>query len=88
MNSLSSLNLLTVANVLLADHRHLKRLSKTETFTLVVLGINFVSLNKMANANNEKRISRWYFGGLASSGAAVVTHPLDLIKVTIIFIKT
>ncbi|TMS23039.1 Mitochondrial dicarboxylate carrier [Larimichthys crocea] len=29
----------------------------------------------------EKRMSRWYFGGLASSAAACCTHPLDLIKV-------
>ncbi|XP_018329747.1 mitochondrial dicarboxylate carrier [Agrilus planipennis] len=29
------------------------------------------------------RKSRWYFGGLASAGAACVTHPLDLLKVTI-----
>uniref|UniRef100_A0AAQ5YW93 Solute carrier family 25 member 10 n=1 Tax=Amphiprion ocellaris TaxID=80972 RepID=A0AAQ5YW93_AMPOC len=29
----------------------------------------------------EKRMSRWYFGGLASCGAACCTHPLDLIKV-------
>ncbi|CAH4032685.1 mitochondrial dicarboxylate carrier [Pieris brassicae] len=29
----------------------------------------------------EVRISRWYFGGLASAGAACVTHPLDLLKV-------
>ncbi|XP_033897429.2 mitochondrial dicarboxylate carrier isoform X2 [Acipenser ruthenus] len=29
----------------------------------------------------EKRVSRWYFGGLASCGAACCTHPLDLIKV-------
>ncbi|XP_041072781.1 mitochondrial dicarboxylate carrier [Carcharodon carcharias] len=28
----------------------------------------------------EKRISRWYFGGLASCGAACFTHPLDLLK--------
>ncbi|KAK1785566.1 hypothetical protein P4O66_018927 [Electrophorus voltai] len=28
-----------------------------------------------------KRISRWYFGGIASCGAACCTHPLDLIKV-------
>jgi len=25
----------------------------------------------------------WFFGGLASVGAAMVTHPLDLIKVTL-----
>lgn len=30
----------------------------------------------------EQRVSRWYFGGLASSGAACCTHPLDLLKVT------
>lgn len=29
----------------------------------------------------KQKISRWYFGGLASSGAACFTHPLDLIKV-------
>ena len=29
----------------------------------------------------EKRLARWYFGGLASAGAACVTHPLDLVKV-------
>uniref|UniRef100_A0A8L0DUF1 Solute carrier family 25 member 10b n=1 Tax=Oncorhynchus mykiss TaxID=8022 RepID=A0A8L0DUF1_ONCMY len=30
---------------------------------------------------SDKRMSRWYFGGLASCGAACCTHPLDLIKV-------
>ncbi|KAM9000966.1 mitochondrial dicarboxylate carrier [Sarcophilus harrisii] len=29
----------------------------------------------------QRRVSRWYFGGLASSGAACCTHPLDLLKV-------
>lgn len=29
---------------------------------------------------NEK-LSRWYFGGLGSAGAACCTHPLDLLKV-------
>lgn len=29
----------------------------------------------------ENRISRWYFGGVASAGAACITHPLDLLKV-------
>ncbi|XP_016354663.1 mitochondrial dicarboxylate carrier-like [Sinocyclocheilus anshuiensis] len=28
----------------------------------------------------EKRMSRWYFGGIASCGAACCTHPLDLVK--------
>ncbi|EDW49667.1 mitochondrial dicarboxylate carrier [Drosophila sechellia] len=32
---------------------------------------------------NQRRIARWYFGGLASSMAAMVTHPIDLIKVLI-----
>lgn len=32
-------------------------------------------------AKKEERLSRWYFGGLGSAGAACVTHPLDLIKV-------
>ncbi|KAH8420829.1 hypothetical protein KR222_006122 [Zaprionus bogoriensis] len=32
---------------------------------------------------DERRISRWYFGGVASSMAVVVTHPLDLMKVLI-----
>lgn len=27
------------------------------------------------------KLSKWYFGGLASAGAACVTHPLDLLKV-------
>lgn len=31
--------------------------------------------------STENRVSRWYFGGLGSAGAACVTHPLDLIKV-------
>jgi dicarboxylate transporter 10 len=26
-------------------------------------------------------MARWYFGGLASAGAACITHPLDLLKV-------
>ncbi|CAD5224395.1 unnamed protein product [Bursaphelenchus xylophilus] len=30
---------------------------------------------------NENRVGRWYFGGLAGAGGAMVTHPLDLIKV-------
>lgn len=33
--------------------------------------------------DQTKRVSKWYFGGLASAGAACFTHPLDLIKVTL-----
>lgn len=29
----------------------------------------------------EVILSKWYFGGVASAGAACCTHPLDLIKV-------
>ncbi|XP_045128372.1 mitochondrial dicarboxylate carrier-like isoform X1 [Portunus trituberculatus] len=29
----------------------------------------------------EQRAARWYFGGMASCGAACFTHPLDLLKV-------
>ena len=31
--------------------------------------------------DRTKKVSRWYFGGLASAGAACCTHPLDLLKV-------
>ncbi|XP_017785006.1 PREDICTED: mitochondrial dicarboxylate carrier [Nicrophorus vespilloides] len=29
----------------------------------------------------KQKLSRWYFGGLASAGAACFTHPIDLVKV-------
>lgn len=32
-------------------------------------------------ADQTKKLSRWYFGGISSAGAACVTHPLDLLKV-------
>ena len=35
------------------------------------------------DSTKSKRISRWYFGGLASAGAACITHPLDLVKVAL-----
>eukprot|EP00088_Acartia_fossae_P027123 TRINITY_DN27884_c0_g1_i8.p1 TRINITY_DN27884_c0_g1~~TRINITY_DN27884_c0_g1_i8.p1 ORF type:complete len:297 (+),score=23.51 TRINITY_DN27884_c0_g1_i8:21-911(+) len=31
--------------------------------------------------SDSSRLPRWYFGGLASAGAAFITHPLDLVKV-------
>jgi dicarboxylate transporter 10 len=31
--------------------------------------------------SDSNRVGRWYFGGLASAGAACCTHPLDLMKV-------
>ncbi|KAK7112808.1 mitochondrial dicarboxylate carrier-like [Littorina saxatilis] len=34
-----------------------------------------------ASVDKRNRIGRWYFGGLASAGAACCTHPLDLLKV-------
>lgn len=32
---------------------------------------------------DQKRLSRWYFGGAAAAGAVFFTHPLDLLKVTL-----
>ncbi|KAH8336527.1 hypothetical protein KR074_005882 [Drosophila pseudoananassae] len=32
---------------------------------------------------NQRRVARWYFGGVASSIAALITHPLDLMKVLV-----
>ncbi|RWS24717.1 mitochondrial dicarboxylate carrier-like protein [Leptotrombidium deliense] len=32
-------------------------------------------------SERERRVARWYYGGLASAGAAMCTHPLDLLKV-------
>ncbi|GMT35749.1 hypothetical protein PFISCL1PPCAC_27046, partial [Pristionchus fissidentatus] len=32
-------------------------------------------------SQGQDRVGRWYFGGLASAGAACCTHPLDLLKV-------
>lgn len=37
--------------------------------------------------SKENKVSRWYFGGLASAGAACCTHPLDLLKVDFMKIK-
>lgn len=37
----------------------------------------------MSKVEKTNKLSRWYFGGLASAGAACVTHPLDLLKVTL-----
>ncbi|XKL68624.1 hypothetical protein PGB90_006393 [Kerria lacca] len=31
--------------------------------------------------DENRKLSRWYFGGLGSAGAACCTHPLDLLKV-------
>ncbi|KAH8250263.1 hypothetical protein KR026_009480, partial [Drosophila bipectinata] len=39
-------------------------------------------LSHNMSQKKEERKARWYFGGLGSVGAAMVTHPLDLIKVT------
>ena len=45
--------------------------------------------NKMCKQLQETRggrqvkAHRWYFGGLASAGAAVFTHPLDLLKASL-----
>ncbi|CAL1298414.1 unnamed protein product [Larinioides sclopetarius] len=36
----------------------------------------------MEKSQEIKRLARWYFGGLAGAGAACITHPLDLLKLT------
>ena len=33
-------------------------------------------------APNAAKGHRWYLGGVASAGAACITHPLDLLKVS------
>lgn len=37
----------------------------------------------MSSDLKQNKVSRWYFGGVASSGAACFTHPMDLLKVTL-----
>lgn len=44
------------------------------------------SMNSKLDIHNifeadERRLAKWYFGGLAGAGAACITHPLDLLKV-------
>jgi hypothetical protein len=48
--------------------------------TFKLSGILTFCYNIMA-VDKSKRIGKWYFGGLASAGAACCTHPLDLLKV-------
>lgn len=40
-----------------------------------------MSLQEELVLRKEVRVSKWYFGGFSSAGAACVTHPLDLLKV-------
>ncbi|CAH0701214.1 unnamed protein product [Spodoptera exigua] len=40
-----------------------------------------MSLQQELVLPKEVRVSKWYFGGFSSAGAACVTHPLDLLKV-------
>uniref|UniRef100_A0A336M4F2 CSON011969 protein n=1 Tax=Culicoides sonorensis TaxID=179676 RepID=A0A336M4F2_CULSO len=35
----------------------------------------------MSTDDSTKIVSKWYFGGVAASSAAIFTHPLDLLKV-------
>uniref|UniRef100_A0A1I7VYA0 Mitochondrial dicarboxylate carrier n=1 Tax=Loa loa TaxID=7209 RepID=A0A1I7VYA0_LOALO len=43
--------------------------------------MNITGPEIMSIHSKEQRLSRWYFGGTASAGAAMCTHPLDLLKV-------
>lgn len=56
--------------------KRLKELGYNYILFKIVIGI-FSSLMPQ----RQNRRPRWYFGGLASAGAACFTHPLDLIKV-------
>lgn len=37
-------------------------------------------LSNVSNRESNVRVPKWYFGGLASAGAACLTHPLDTMK--------
>lgn len=52
------------------------------TFVTALLNtlLNFV-LEFSTMTDKNKKLARWYFGGLGSAGAACCTHPLDLLKV-------
>ncbi|XP_035897105.1 mitochondrial dicarboxylate carrier-like isoform X1 [Anopheles stephensi] len=43
--------------------------------------VDRVYMSHQMALNRPEKASRWYFGGLASAGAAYCTHPLDLLKV-------
>ena len=47
-------------------------------------------MNHLPNSKYDKtkNLPRWYFGALATSGAACCTHPLDLVKVHLQTFKT
>lgn len=42
---------------------------------------SFQSTKGAKMSAQKAKQGRWYFGGLASAGAACITHPLDLLKV-------
>lgn len=66
-------------------HFHLKKEVCLQYFKFhfrSVVVLTAVVATVMAQSR-EKRVSRWYFGGTASAGAAVCTHPLDLLKVVL-----
>ena len=43
-------------------------------------GCSHFNKTQMQAMGQKKRMSKWYFGGVAATGAAVCTHPLDTIK--------
>lgn len=42
---------------------------------------NRLAMAATLESSATKRVAKWYMGGVASMGAACVTHPLDLLKV-------
>ncbi|XP_076326411.1 mitochondrial dicarboxylate carrier-like isoform X3 [Tachypleus tridentatus] len=79
------------------DHLILQDCPCISTFEKVIFGRQSMALNMpeittiqythqveetlVVMKKQENRLARWYFGGMASAGAACCTHPLDLLKV-------
>lgn len=72
--------------------KHQRKFIDVHVYVLTIVNIPITQApryNKMTTTkvNNNTapaaavKVSKWYFGGLASAGAACCTHPLDLIKV-------
>lgn len=50
------------------------------------LGMSHVTGSQVLREKPVKA-HRWYFGGVASAGAALFTHPLDLLKARYLMIN-
>ena len=72
-------------SIKMSQHHPLKRSARKDQLVPFPLFLKFTTLlfnqSPVSRMTEQKRMGRWYFGGLASAGAACCTHPLDLIKV-------